>query len=146
MTNKSWDINKYWNYWLTLQKDNGIVPRVEGFKPSSAFDIKRINKENLKAIQLYITKYISKNTDEFKCQVWNCSKDVSRLYIHTFIRMLIFWILINKLDGDNIIEMYSEMDIPRHTAPPFRSKVHHHSDPYYIINDLSIIEYLINFT
>ena len=26
------------------------------------------------------------------------------------------------------------VDIPRHTAPPFRSKVHHHSDPYYTTN------------
>ena len=28
----------------------------------------------------------------------------------------------------------SQLDIPRHTAPPFRSKVHHHSDPYYTTN------------
>ncbi|HEY8661495.1 MAG TPA: hypothetical protein VIL78_20840 [Hanamia sp.] len=41
----------------------------EGFKPSSAFDIKRINKENNKAVQLYLTKYISKNKDEFEYPV-----------------------------------------------------------------------------
>ena len=55
------DRSLIWNYWLNLQKDNGIVPREEGFKPYSAFDIKRINKENLKSIQLYLNKYISKN-------------------------------------------------------------------------------------
>ena len=107
MTNKSWDINKYWNYWLTLQKDNGIVPRVEGFKPSSAFDIKHINKENLKAIQLYLTKYISKNTDEFKCQVWNCSKFISRLYTD-FYSSPEFLDKAYVLEGDNIFEAYSE--------------------------------------
>lgn len=107
VTNKSWDINKYWNYWLTLQKDNGIVPREENFKPSSAFDIRRINKENMKAVQLYLTKYISKNTDEFKCQVWNCSQGVSQLYT-AFYSSAEFLDNAYRLEGDNIHEAYSE--------------------------------------
>ena len=85
----------------------GKSPRVEGFKPSSAFDIKRINIENLKAIQLYLTKYISKNTDEFNCQVWNCSKDVSRLYTY-FYSNADFLDTDYKLEGDNIYEAYSD--------------------------------------
>lgn len=107
ITNKSWDINKYWNYWLTLQKDNGILPREDSFKPSSAFDIKRINKENIKAIQLYLTKYISKNKDEFNCQVWNCSKKISQLYTD-FYTNADFLDNAYKLEGDNIYETYSE--------------------------------------
>ncbi|RWY53879.1 rolling circle replication-associated protein [Mucilaginibacter gilvus] len=107
VTNKSWDIDKYWNYWLTLQRDNGVVPREEGFKPSSAFDIRRINKENIKAIQLYLTKYISKNTDEFKCQVWNCSKKISQLYTDFYTKAE-FLDNAYKLEGDNIYEAYSE--------------------------------------
>jgi hypothetical protein len=107
VTNKSWDIDKYWNYWLTLQKDNGIVPREEGFKPSSAFDIKRINNGNIKAIQIYLTKYISKNTDEFKCQVWNCSKKISQLYTD-FYTNADFLDNAYKLEGDKIHETYSE--------------------------------------
>ena len=85
----------------------GKSPRVEGFKPSSAFDIKHINKENLKAIQLYLTKYISKNTDEFKCQVWNCSKFISRLYTD-FYSSPEFLDKAYILEGDRIFETYSE--------------------------------------
>ncbi len=42
ITNKYWKIEKWWNYWLTLQQKNGVTPREKGFKPSSAFDVKRI--------------------------------------------------------------------------------------------------------
>lgn len=28
----------------------------------------------------YLTKYVTKNKAEFKCQVWNCSKSISALY------------------------------------------------------------------
>ena len=101
------DRSLIWNYWLNLQKDNGIVPREEGFKPSSAFDIKRINKENLKAIQLYLTKYISKNADEFKCQIWNCSKKISQLYTD-FYSGVEFLDNAYILEGNNIYETYSE--------------------------------------
>jgi len=52
----------------------------EDFKPSSAFDVKQINTNNIKAIASYLTKYVTKNNDEFKCQVRNCSKKVSALY------------------------------------------------------------------
>ena len=73
-------IDKWWKYWIDLQKKNGIVPRDENFKASSAFDVKQLNSNNIRAIGSYVTKYVTKNKDKFKCQVWNCSKKVSLLY------------------------------------------------------------------
>lgn len=80
ITNVYWDIQKTWNYWLTLQAKHGITPRDENFKPSSAFDVKRIDSANIKVIGSYLTKYVTKNANYFGCQVWNCSKNVSALY------------------------------------------------------------------
>ncbi|WP_066616585.1 rolling circle replication-associated protein [Rufibacter roseus] len=80
ITNKYWDIQKTWGYWLEVQKKNGILPREQNFKASSAFDVKKINTSNLKQVGVYLTKYVTKNKAEFKCQVWNCSKSISALY------------------------------------------------------------------
>ena len=80
ITNKHWRIKKWWNYWITLQQKNGIIPREKGYKPSSAFDVKQVNSNELKKITSYLTKYITKNNAKFNCQVWNCSKKVSQLY------------------------------------------------------------------
>ncbi|MDE3235915.1 MAG: hypothetical protein KGO81_08180 [Bacteroidota bacterium] len=80
VTNKFWKLEKWWQYWLDVQKKFGIVPRDENFKPSSAFDVKVINSNNIKGIINYLTKYVTKNASEFDCQVWNCSKKISRLY------------------------------------------------------------------
>lgn len=80
ITNKYWKIEKWWNYWLELQLKNGIKPREENFKPSSAFDVKQLSSSNIRSIASYVTKYVTKNNAKFKCQVWNCSKRVSELY------------------------------------------------------------------
>lgn len=80
ITNKYWDINRWWAYWLEVQKNQGIVPRNEDFKPSSAFDVKVINANNIKGVACYITKYITKNSGEFRCMIWNCSQKISQLY------------------------------------------------------------------
>lgn len=80
ITNKYWDIEKWWDYWINLQKKNGIKPRNEEFQPSSAFDVKQLNSNNIRSIASYVTKYVTKNKAKFKCQVWNCSKRVSELY------------------------------------------------------------------
>lgn len=80
ITNKYWKIDKWWNYWLDLQKKNGILPRDKDFKPSSAFDVKQLYSSNIRSIASYITKYVTKNNAKFKCQVWNCSRRVSELY------------------------------------------------------------------
>ena len=80
ITNKYWKIEKWWNYWLELQRKNGIVPREENYKPSSAFDVRQLNSNNIRSIASYVTKYVTKNNDKFKCQVWNCSRQVSELY------------------------------------------------------------------
>lgn len=80
ITNKYWKIDKWWNYWLDLQKKNGIEPREKDFKPSSAFDVKQLNSSNIRSIASYVTKYVTKNNAKFKCQVWNCSRRVSELY------------------------------------------------------------------
>lgn len=80
ITNKYWKIEKWWEYWLTLQQKNGVIPRNKDFKPSSAFDVKQLNTNNIKRISTYVTKYVTKNDAKFKCQVWNCSRKVSELY------------------------------------------------------------------
>ncbi len=77
VTNKHWKIKKWWNYWMDLQIKNGIKPRKKDFRPSSAFDVKQLSTNNVRGLISYITKYITKNNDKFKCQVWNCSKKVS---------------------------------------------------------------------
>jgi hypothetical protein len=63
-----------------LQAKNKIIPRDENYNPSSAFDVKHINSNNIKGVVNYLTKYITKNKGQFECQVWNCSKKISRLY------------------------------------------------------------------
>ena len=80
ITNKYWDIKKWWTYWIDLQIKNGIKPLDENFKPSSAFDVKQLSSNNIRRIASYVTKYVTKNNDSFKCQVWNCSKKISLLY------------------------------------------------------------------
>ncbi|ULC59669.1 hypothetical protein MBM09_01525 [Flaviramulus sp. BrNp1-15] len=80
ITNKYWKIDKWWNYWIDLQLKNGIEPRDKDYKPSSAFDVKQLNSNNIRSIASYVTKYVTKNDAKFKCQVWNCSKRVSELY------------------------------------------------------------------
>jgi len=80
ITNRFWKIDRWWNYWLDVQKNQGIVPRDESFKPSSAFDVKVVNSNNIKGVGNYITKYISKNSGQFRCMIWNCSRKISRLY------------------------------------------------------------------
>ncbi len=80
ITNKYWKVEKWWNYWIDLQRKNGIEPRKKDFKPSSAFDVKQLNSSNIRSIASYVTKYVTKNDAKFKCQIWNCSKRVSELY------------------------------------------------------------------
>lgn len=101
VANKYWDIQKTWKYWIDLQESHGITPRDESFKASSAFDVKKISTTNPKQLGMYLTKYITKNTATFKCQVWNCSKKISALYTgfysdYSFIETLY------KLKGDEI--------------------------------------------
>ena len=79
ITNKYWKIDKWWKYWLELQAKHGIFPRDANFKPSSAFDVKAITGQNVKAIANYLTYYVTKNEGMFKCQIWNCSKKISWL-------------------------------------------------------------------
>lgn len=80
VTNKYWKREKWWNYWLDIQAKHGIKPREAHFKPASAFDARVIRNDNTKGMGSYLTKYITKNASEFGCQVWNCSKKLSRLY------------------------------------------------------------------
>lgn len=80
ITNKYWKIDKWWNYWLDTQAKHGITPREEHFRPGSAFNVRKIKSDNTKGLGTYLTKYITKNDGQFGCQVWNCSKKISRLY------------------------------------------------------------------
>ena len=80
INNKFWKIDKWWQYWIDVQASFGIVPRDEKFKPTSAFNIKQVVSNNIKGLVNYLTSYVTKNASEFDCQVWNCSKKISRLY------------------------------------------------------------------
>lgn len=80
ITNKYWNIKQTWQYWLDVQRKNGIHPRDDNFKPSSAFDVKQVSTKNPRQIASYLTKYVTKNNAEFDCQVWNCSQGISNLY------------------------------------------------------------------
>lgn len=80
VSNKFFDLNKWADYWRKLQHKNGIVPREDTYKASSAFDVKGIASDNIKGVMSYLTKYVTKNTTKLKCQVWNCSKKISKLY------------------------------------------------------------------
>ncbi len=80
ITNKYWDKDKWWDYWIKLQKKNGVHPRSKNYNPSSAFDVKEIRSNDIKGTGSYITKYVTKNNAMFNCQPWNCSKRVSQLY------------------------------------------------------------------
>lgn len=80
ITNKYWPLDKWWNYWLDIQKKHGIVPRDEKFRPGSAMNVRLIKSTNTKGVGTYLTKYVTKNKSQFNCQVWNCSQKISRLY------------------------------------------------------------------
>lgn len=102
INNRYWEIKKWWPYWLDIQAKFGIRPRDENYKPSSAFDVRHVKGNNLKGIVNYMTKYVTKNEGEFDCQVWNCTKRVSRLYTdfytdETFIENL------EKLESGNVL-------------------------------------------
>jgi hypothetical protein len=79
ITNKYWKIDRWWSYWIDLQAKHDIRPRDANYRPSSAFDVKSITGQNVKAIANYLTYYVTKNEGEFKCQIWNCSKKISWL-------------------------------------------------------------------
>ncbi len=102
ITNKYWDIQKWWKYWLDLQAKSGISPTDENYKPSSAFDVRQIKSNNIKSICNYLTKYVTKNSSKFKCQVWNCSKKISRLYTDFYSGMG-FIENLEKLQQENLL-------------------------------------------
>lgn len=113
ITNKFWDVEKWWNYWIELQIKNGVKPREKDFKPSSAFDVRQLNSNNIKAIGSYVTKYVTKNEAKFKCQVWNCSRRVSELYTD-------FYTTTEYLDNfDKLNAVLKEFEVKDHSERPF---------------------------
>jgi hypothetical protein len=132
ITNKYWKIKRWWKYWLDLQAKQGITPRDENYKPSSAFDVKQVRSNNIKGIVNYLTKYVTKNASQFSCQVWNCSKKISELYTEfysgiSFIRQLERLEAAGQLGGD--IKVFSLEWCNIHLIPlnrttlPFYSKI-----------------------
>jgi hypothetical protein len=89
ITNKFWNIKKWWPYWLELQKKHGIIPREESYKAASAFNVKKVQQGNIRGLVKYLTSYVVKNNSSFACQVWNCSKKISRLYTDFYTGMSI---------------------------------------------------------
>lgn len=129
ITNKYWKIDKWWNYWIELQRKNNIKPRQENFKPSSAFDVKQLNSNNIRSIASYVTKYVTKNNAKFKCQVWNCSKKVSELYtdfystpefVEQFKRMGAVLKEFNNKDKNSPIISVKMIDLNRKTLPLYK--------------------------
>ena len=129
ITNKYWKIEKWWNYWLSLQLKNNIVPRDKNFKPSSAFDVKQLNTNNIKRISSYVTKYVTKNNAKFKCQVWNCSRKVSELYTDfytttaftdQFKRLNAVTKEITNSDRNNPVIDVKMIDLNRNTLPLYK--------------------------
>ncbi|UOB19371.1 hypothetical protein MQE35_08740 [Abyssalbus ytuae] len=129
ITNKYWKIDKWWNYWINLQKKNGVLPRDESFKPSSAFDVKQLNSNNIRSIASYVTKYVTKNDAKFKCQVWNCSKRVSELYTDfyttteftdQFKRMNAVLKEIKNTDRKSPVVNVKMIDLNRNTLPMYK--------------------------
>ena len=59
ITNKYWDIKKYWNYWIELQIKNDVKPRDKNFRPSSAFDVKQLTSNNISCTHHFILTTIS---------------------------------------------------------------------------------------
>lgn len=120
ITNKYWKIDKWWQYWLDLQSRVGIVPRNTNFKPSSAFDVKSINGSNVKTIANYLTNYVTKNDGQFMCQIWNCSKKISRLYTE-FYEDMNFIKRVEALEKQNLLggerKIYTQEYCAVHTIP-----------------------------
>ena len=112
ITPKYFDIKKTWIYWIELQKKNGVIPRNEDFKPSSAFDIRQINSNNMTAVNSYVTKYVTKNDAKFDCQVWNCSRQVSELYtdFYTDMRYIDDFVKLKAIKKE--YEIKNNLDIP----------------------------------
>lgn len=102
ITNKFWKIDRWWKYWLEIQLKFGITPRDKNYKPSSAFDVKNINSNNIRGIVKYLTKYVTKNDGQFGCQVWNCSKKISRLYTD-FYTDIDFLRQLQRLERDGVL-------------------------------------------
>ena len=132
ITNKYWDIQKWWKYWLDLQAKFNVIPTDENYKPSSAIDVKQINSQNIKSVCNYLTKYVTKNVSEFDCQVWNCSKKISRLYTdfysgQSFIRTLEILEYENLLGGEIKTFKQEFCDVKliplNHTTMPFYDKI-----------------------
>jgi hypothetical protein len=80
ITNKYWKRDAWRKYWIELQAKHGIVPRDEKFQLTFSLDVRKVDTNNVKALGSYLTAYVTKNQGQFKCQIWNCSKKISRLY------------------------------------------------------------------
>ena len=89
---------------MKLQKKNGIISSDENFKAASSFDIKGMVTKEIKSVNAYLTKYVTKNNCLFNCQVWNCSKKISALYTD-FYSDYNFLERLNSIEGIKIKEV-----------------------------------------
>jgi hypothetical protein len=75
--------NKYWKKMVELlvrpTKENGIVLRDESYKPSSAFDVRQLNSNNIRSM-FYVTKYVTKNNDKFDCRLELFKTSIRAIY------------------------------------------------------------------
>lgn len=91
VVNSTFNIKEYNQLWVNQQYHSGIqfdnitlsdvrLHRKLGTTQTvlNPFDIKRISDTN--GLSAYLTNYVTKNVDEFKCRVWGSSQTISKLY------------------------------------------------------------------
>jgi len=115
ITNKYWKRERWRKYWIELQAKHRILPRDENFKLTFSFDVRGIKGTNAKAIANYLTKYLTKNKSEFKCQTWNCSKKISELNTH-FYEGIGFLKTIDALEQANLLDGERKCHVSRFHA------------------------------
>jgi hypothetical protein len=81
ITNKDWDLNLWRERWWKIQVNYGLKPskrkNSQEYNKTSCFQAHYI--KNFRKLGCYISKYVTKNRSLLTCQVWNCSKKISRL-------------------------------------------------------------------
>ena len=102
-----------WNYWIDLQLKNGIKPRKKDYKPTSAFDVKQLNSNNIRSIASYVTKYVANNDAKFRCQIWDFYNLISALHKDFYITTE-FVDQFRRLNG-----VLKEYEVKNHIEGPF---------------------------
>ena len=73
-------VNRFMGISLANEKENGSTALKEIYADKyNGVDVKRVGKKRNSIIS-YLTKYVTKNNNEYNHFPWHCSRDVSRLF------------------------------------------------------------------